>query len=187
MSNTNKHTFGDFGKPKQGEYNPTGQDLQKATSQNLKKYETSENLAEVKVKYSNKVKASDRIKVNSSRDADAVLRRAFNTDTMEYQEEFIILLLNRANKVLGWVKISSGGISSTVCDGKVIFAIALQTGASAVILSHNHPSGNLKASQADIALTKNLKKMGEIMEIPILDHVILTDEGYVSLADDGLM
>ena len=154
---------------------------------NLKKYDTSPDLAEVKAVYQSKVRPSDRPKITSSRDAVDHLRKCFNPDTFEYTEEFLILLLNRANKVLGWVKISSGGISGTVCDGKVIFAIALQTGASAIILSHNHPSGNLKPSETDIKTTKKLKDMSAIMEIPVLDHVILTDSGYTSLADEGLM
>lgn len=157
------------------------------TQVNLKEYETSSDLAEVKAVYKSTVKASDRPKINSSRDAHDILKRCFNSDTIDYTEEFLILLLNRNNKVLGWVKISSGGISGTVADKKVIFAIALQTGASSIILAHNHPSGNLSPSKNDETFTESVKKAGVLLEIPVLDHIIITDEGFYSFADSGLI
>jgi DNA repair protein RadC len=102
-------------------------------------------------------------------------------------EEFWILILNRRNQVLKKQHISSGGVSGTVADPKIIFHAALQELASSVLLVHNHPSGNRKPSQADINLTKNLKKAGEVLEIPVVDHIIYTDDGYSSFADDGLL
>jgi DNA repair protein RadC len=102
-------------------------------------------------------------------------------------EEFWILILNRANYMMKKIQISRGGISGTVADPKIIFKSALEFGGSSIILIHNHPSGNLKPSQADIALTKNLKEAGKFMEIPILDHIIVSDNCYFSLADEGLM
>lgn len=102
-------------------------------------------------------------------------------------EEFWILILNRANYVIKKIQISSGGISGTVADPKIIFKSALDHGGSAIILIHNHPSGNLQPSQADISLTKSLKEAGKFLEIPILDHVIVSDYSYFSFADEGMM
>jgi DNA repair protein RadC len=102
-------------------------------------------------------------------------------------EEFWILLLNRANEVIRLVQISSGGVSGTVADPKLIFKHALEQLASALILVHNHPSGNLTASQADKDLTKKLKDAGRLLDIPVLDHLIFTDQSYLSFADTGML
>ncbi len=95
--------------------------------------------------------------------------------------------MNRANKVLGLFEVSKGGISGTVADPKIIFTAALKGGASGIIVAHNHPSGNLTASQSDIDLTRKLKEAGKFLEIQLLDHVIVTTEGYFSFADEGLI
>lgn len=97
------------------------------------------------------------------------------------------MILNRAQKVLGICEISQGGSSGTVADPKIIFALALKANASGIIVSHNHPSGNLRPSQADIDLTKKLKEGGKFLELQLLDHVIVTSEGYYSFADEGLV
>ena len=102
-------------------------------------------------------------------------------------EEFWILLLNRANEVIRPVQISSGGVSGTVADPKLIFKQALEHLASALILVHNHPSGNLQPSQADKDLTRKLKEAGRLLDIPILDHLIFTDRTFFSFADEGLL
>ncbi len=102
-------------------------------------------------------------------------------------EEFRILLLNRANIVLHQQAISNGGVSGTVVDPKIIFKTALQHLACAIIMAHNHPSGNLKPSEADLRLTKKIKTAGELLEIPVLDHLICADHQYLSFADEGLM
>lgn len=102
-------------------------------------------------------------------------------------EEFWIVMLNRANQVIKKQLISSGGVSGTVADPKIIFKMALDELASSVILCHNHPSGNLKPSQADINLTKKLKEAGKMLEIPVLDHIIFTNESYFSFADESMM
>jgi len=102
-------------------------------------------------------------------------------------EEFWIIILNRANYVLRKNKISSGGISGTVADPKLIFKSALDHRGSSIILIHNHPSGNLQPSQADITLTKTLKEAGKFLEIPVLDHIIVSDNSYFSFADEGMM
>lgn len=102
-------------------------------------------------------------------------------------EEFWLLLLNRANEVIRPVQVSQGGVSGTVADPKIIFKLAIECLASAIILAHNHPSGNLKPSEADKDLTRRLTSAGKLLEIPILDHLIFTDAGYLSFADEGLM
>ncbi|MCJ8210312.1 DNA repair protein RadC [Mucilaginibacter sp. RS28] len=102
-------------------------------------------------------------------------------------EEFWILLLSRSNKVIARELISKGGLSGTVADPKIIFGLALQHQASGIVLCHNHPSGNLKPSQQDIDLTKKLYQAGKILDIKIIDHLILTDDAYLSFADEGLL
>lgn len=104
-----------------------------------------------------------------------------------HHEEFWIVMLNRANRVLGKVQISSGGVSGTVVDAKIVFRKALEERATSIILTHNHPSGNLKPSQADIDLTQKLKKAGQNIDIQVLDHIIISAKGYFSFADEGLL
>jgi DNA repair protein RadC len=100
-------------------------------------------------------------------------------------EQFWVIMLNRANMVLKTVMVSQGGVSGTVADPKLIFKSALENLASAIILVHNHPSGNLKPSEADIALTRKVKSAGNLLDIPVLDHIIFTNNGYYSFADEG--
>lgn len=102
-------------------------------------------------------------------------------------EEFWIILLNRANKVLSKHLISRGGQAGTVADPKIIFQIALEHHAASIILAHNHPSGNLKPSQADISLTRKLCSAGSMLDISVLDHVIFTNSSYFSFADEGML
>ncbi|RYF67567.1 MAG: DNA repair protein RadC [Cytophagaceae bacterium] len=102
-------------------------------------------------------------------------------------EEFWILLMNRANEIMRPVLISTGGVSGTVADPKVIFKQAIEHMASSMILFHNHPSGNLQPSQADKDLTKKLKEAGRLLDIPVLDHLIFTDKAYFSFADEGIL
>ncbi len=102
-------------------------------------------------------------------------------------EEFWIILLNRANHVIKKERVSVGGISGTFVDPKLIFKVALEHTASSIILVHNHPSGTLKASEQDLKITKKVKEAGFLLEIPVLDHLIFTDNGYFSLADNGQM
>lgn len=102
-------------------------------------------------------------------------------------EEFWILLMNRANEILRPVHISTGGVSGTVADPKLIFKQAIEHLASSMILFHNHPSGNLTPSQADKDLTKKLKDSGRLLDIPVLDHLIFTDKAYYSFADEGIL
>lgn len=102
-------------------------------------------------------------------------------------EEFWLLMLNRANKVLGRSKVSQGGLSGTVIDTRIILKKALDNLSSSIIVCHNHPSGNNQPSDADVKITEKLKKAAEMLEIKLLDHVIIADKSYFSFADEGLI
>lgn len=102
-------------------------------------------------------------------------------------EEFWILLLNRANRVLKAECVSKGGISATLVDARIVFKPAILNNASSIILAHNHPSGNLRASDEDVKLTKRLKEAGRLFDIQIFDHLIIGDNAYYSFADQGMM
>jgi len=123
-------------------------------------------------------------KVGGSKDAFDVLQ--LKLEDLPH-EEFWILLLNRANKVIDIKLVGRGGVSGTVADSKIIFSFAIETLASGIILAHNHPSGNLKPSNSDIQLTKKIVEAGRIMEVPVLDHIIIGDNDYFSFADEGLI
>jgi DNA repair protein RadC len=122
--------------------------------------------------------------IMSSRDGYNLMRRHL-VDLNH--EEFWIILLGRSSRILGKELISKGGLSGTVADPKIIFHIALQHQASALILVHNHPSGNLKPSNQDIILTKNISAAGKMLEMNVFDHLIITDNGYFSFGDEGLL
>ncbi len=102
-------------------------------------------------------------------------------------EEFWVLFLNRANRVISKQQISTGGMSGTVADPRMIFKAALDQKALSIILCHNHPSGNNQPSTADIQLTKNIVEAGKVLEISVLDHVIITQNSYYSFADEGII
>jgi DNA repair protein RadC len=106
---------------------------------------------------------------------------------LELKECFYAMFLNRANKVLGILLISEGGISGTVVDVRSIFSAALKALCSSIILAHNHPSGNRSPSECDLSITTKIKNAGELLDIQVLDHVILLPDGYTSLADEGYM
>jgi DNA repair protein RadC len=123
-------------------------------------------------------------KITSSKDIFNLLSPYF-IDLVH--EEFWIILLNRANKVVQKILISKGGQAGTIADPKIIFKAALINNAAFVILAHNHPSGNLKPSQADVDLTKKIKSAGVMLDLLILDHLIFADRTYFSFADEGLL
>ncbi|MBB6002470.1 RadC family protein [Arcicella rosea] len=127
---------------------------------------------------------STRPRIKCSEDAYEVLKPHLSDLS---HEEFWIILLNRANDVIKCEKVSSGGVSGTIADPKMIFKIALEHLASGIILAHNHPSGNLNPSQADKDLTQKLKAAGNSLDISVLDHLIFTDKKYYSFADEGVM
>ncbi len=124
-------------------------------------------------------------KVVSSEDAYKYLLPTYKEGTICYKEYFKVLFLNQSNQVLGYTLISEGGITDTSVDVRVILQAALLTNSVALILAHNHPSGSLKPSQQDIEITKQVKRAAKLMRIEVFDHLILTDEGYYSFADEG--
>ena len=126
----------------------------------------------------------EKTKIGGSIDAYELLK----SDLLDIpHEEFWVILLNRANRVVKKYQISQGGVAGTVADPKIIFKVALEELASGIILAHNHPSGNLTASQADVDLTKKLAAGGRLLEIQVLDHLIIAGQKYFSFADEGLI
>lgn len=144
-------------------------------------------VTEVQLVYRNKLKVSDRPRIKSSLDAFELLSEAWDYDKIELQEEFKVLLLDRKNSCLGVSQVSTGGITACMVDLRLVFAAALKARATGLILAHNHPSGNTTFSDNDKDLTKKFAEAGQVLDISILDHVVLTAEGYVSMADEGLM
>ena len=143
-------------------------------------------IAEITINYSPSIKKEERKSIKSSDDAANYFREIWSVK-MEHIEEMYLMVLNRSNEVLGYLKISMGGLHSTICDPKVIFQAALKSNASGIIIAHNHPTGNLKPSEEDIRLTRRIKEGAGLLDIGLLDHVILSQEGYFSFADGGLL
>lgn len=145
-------------------------------------------VAEIQLIYKTKVKASERPQIFTSSDAFKLFKQTWDENKIEFVEQFKVMLLNKSNKVLGIYKLSTGGISGTVADPKLIFAAALKANASNIILCHNHPSGNVKPSQADEQLTAKIKDAGRYLDLPVMDHLIIsTEDKYYSFADEGLL
>jgi len=144
-------------------------------------------VAEVEISYKPDYKVSERPQIGSSNDAYQLLIEQWSLGKIELLEEFKIILLNRRNRVLGIVDISQGGLSGTVADPKVIFAAALKSCASGIILAHNHPSGELDPSSQDIAITNKLKSGASLLDLKILDHIIVTKGDFYSFADSGIL
>src|SRR5450759_2074890 len=148
----------------------------------------SQNVSEVKLSYRSKVKASDRLQVKCSKDASDIFRENWSLESIAHIEEFKVLLMNRSNKVLGIASISKGGISGTVTDIRIIFQYAIKANASGLICCHNHPSFNLNPSESDTRITQKIKEAGNLLDIPLLDHIIISpDNDYYSFADNGLL
>jgi DNA repair protein RadC len=131
-----------------------------------------------------KVAKEEKSKITCSRDAYEILAPKIED---LHVEEFWVLLLNRANMVMRAVKLSEGGTTGTVIDAGPLFKLALLENAKGIILCHNHPSGNLKPSEQDLSITRKLKQAGTLLEIQVLDHLIITNQGYLSFGDEGIM
>jgi len=144
-------------------------------------------IPEIDFVYRRKVKISERPMIKTSKDAYDILLRIWDPGKIELQEQFKVILLNAHGRVLGVSDISSGGISGTVVDLRLIFALALKAAAVSIILAHNHPSGNLRPSKADEELTQKMVSGGRILDIKVNDHLIVTPEGYFSFGDMGLI
>jgi len=146
-----------------------------------------ENLYEVnqvKLTYKTKQKASERPQINGSKTTYDLLLKCFDTDTIELKESFKILLLNRANRVLGVMNVSDGGITGSLVDTRLIMQSVILSNATQIIIAHNNPNGDLTPCTKDCFITKRIKKACEIMDIELLDHLIITTESYYSYADN---
>lgn len=128
----------------------------------------------------------DKAKITSSKEAYHYLLPLYNADTLEYSEEFVVLFLNKASNTLGYM-VMGGTTTSTMICAQRLFAEALLCGAQAIILSHNHPSGRLIPSEADKKLTSELRIVAKVLKIDILDHLIITNQSYLSFADEDII
>lgn len=144
-------------------------------------------VSEISISY--KPAIGDKPVIKSCLDAYTVIRGFFSADTISVQEQFVVLYLNQAQRVIAGYKVSTGGLTSTVGDLRLIFSAALKTLATGFIVGHNHPSGNLQPSNQDIALTIKLKEAGTMIDIKLMDHIIIgpVEGTYYSFADAGLL
>ena len=146
----------------------------------MKKYKNT--ISEYSLKYTKS--EIQKTKITTSESASNVIRQ-FYFDDINIYESFFILLLNRANNTTGFAKISQGGTAGTIVDIKIIAKYAVESLSSAVIICHNHPSGNIKPSEADINITKKIKDALLLLDISLTDHIILSENNYYSFADNG--
>jgi len=126
-------------------------------------------------------------KIAKSQDAADLFRSIWDVDTLPICESMICIFLNRCNNTIGWFKVSQGGLSGTLIDNRLILATGLNCLASGIIMCHNHPSGNVQPSEADIKVTQKLKEAANLMDIQVLDHIILTEDTHYSFADNGII
>jgi DNA repair protein RadC len=148
---------------------------------------TTTYLNELSITYNKKLFSNTSI--NNSNTTERLIREIYEqtSSEIELKEYFFIILLNRANEVIGYHKLSEGGICATLVDIRIAFATALKSLAVGMIMVHNHPSGNLKPSEQDLKLTRDFKAAGELLEVKVFDHIILTSNSYYSFIDEGKM
>ncbi|MBE7172355.1 MAG: DNA repair protein [Williamsia sp.] len=144
-------------------------------------------VAEVELIYRNKVKSSERPLVKESNDAYSLFLKSWDMNKIELQEQFRIMLLDRRSSCMGIATVATGGMTDCLVDLRIVFAAALKARAANIILAHNHPSNNISPSEADKNLTARFSEAGKLLNLLVLDHLIVTKEGYTSLADEGLM
>ena len=149
--------------------------------------ESNFKVTEVELIYHNKKKPSERLPISSSEHAYKLFYETWDKGKLELQEQFRVLLLDQSSSCLGISTLASGGVAQCVVDLKLVFAMALKAKASGMIIAHNHPSGNKKPSANDKTLTAQFSIAGRILDIPVLDHLIITNEGYTSMAVEGLI
>jgi DNA repair protein RadC len=143
---------------------------------------------EIQISYKERIPSPFWRKINSSKDAADMLFEHWDKNTIGLHESFKVVLLNNSNKVKGIYQLSKGGITGTLVDIRILFAVILKSLSVAVILTHNHPSGILKASEADRQLTAKIKKAAVLFDVKVLDHILIVPNGdYYSFADDGIL
>ena len=141
-------------------------------------------VSEITVAYHPKRKISEQPTIVSSSSAYECFMKVLDKDLLQFQEQALAIFLNAGNKLLGIHHLSRGGITGTVMDPRVLFAIALKAGASQIIIAHTHPSGQLTPSNADKRMTERIKQAGQLLDIKLLDHLIISAEGYTSMAEE---
>lgn len=143
---------------------------------------------EIRISYKERISSPFWHKINSSKDAADMLFEDWDKNTIGLHESFKVVLLNNSNKVKGIYQLSKGGITGTLVDIRILFAVILKSLSVAVILTHNHPSGTLKASEADRQLTAKIKKAAVLFDVKVLDHILIVPNGdYLSFADEGIL
>ncbi|GAA3515551.1 JAB domain-containing protein [Aquimarina addita] len=143
---------------------------------------------EIQISYKERITSPFWKKINSSQDASELIYEHWNKNTIEVQESFKVILLNNSNKVKGIYELSKGGITGTMIDLRILFAVVLKTLSVGIILTHNHPSGKLFPSEADKKITEKIKSAAILFDIKILDHLIITPNGdYYSFADNSIL
>lgn len=143
------------------------------------------NVCEVQLSYRPHFKAQERPQISTSKVAHQFLLNTWDLSLINYLEQAKLVLLNRNNRVLGLFDLSKGGASQTVLDITVILTVALKSAASSIIVAHNHPSGNLQPSSADINITKRLDEACKLIGICLHDHLVISEDGYLSLAEEN--
>lgn len=141
----------------------------------------------IKLSFDKDLKPSQLRQIRSTDDAAATFREVFDADRFEWTEEFVMLCLNRRNGVVGFYKVASGGIDRCSVDPRVILTVALNCGATQILIAHNHPSGSTKPSKSDEVMTAKIKTACDYLDIKLLDHIILTTDSFYSFADEGLI
>lgn len=156
----------------------------------LKTFERTPSLAELKVTYRRGRPRDDRQGkmpwvLSTPVSCEKYLRTLWDKDTIDLREEFVVVCLNASLEVLGWVKLHTGGLDHASVDSRLVFGVALQTASAAIVVAHNHPTGNLSPSDADRITTRRLRNGAEVLGIRFLDHVIVNRDGYFSFAEAG--
>ena len=142
---------------------------------------------EIQVSYTGKI-PTQQWQIKSSKDAANILQSVWNQNTIALQESFAVLLLNNSNYVKGIYKLSTGGVSATLVDIRLLFAVALKSVTTGLILAHNHPTGRMDPSNLDKQLTKKIVDAATYFDINVLDHIILSPfDDYYSFADNGML
>lgn len=154
----------------------------------MEKQSNISNLGELDVIYKYQNSLSDRPTIKTSDDAILILKDLYSFEKLGLQEQFVVIFVNRSNTVIGCTNLFSGGISGTVVDVKIVIAMALKLMATSILISHNHPSGNLAPSEQDIKLTKKIKAALEFMDMSLVDHLIVSPEfKFLSFVNEGLL
>lgn len=143
-------------------------------------------VAEIHLSYKPSLHLIKQPRINTSHDAFVVFRDKWEADQIEFVEQFKVMLLTRANNVIGIVEVSKGTVSSTVVDPKIIIAAAINSNACGIILCHNHPSGNIQPSKADEEITIKIKEAAKFFDLKVIDHLVISKSGYFSFAEAGL-